>query len=147
MHEQQNQAPPFLPIGSESRRTTYEGVSIRSRLGLPVAGFRTRRPTGVIPCLRQGTRLRCRETPTTTQVGCAAAHAALSLCSLMSVEGIGGEKDGTIKCIRQATVTTTDLHSNDHQLGDHIELPREGGVHICVSKRQTHSAVCRDDLK
>jgi hypothetical protein len=37
---------------------------------------------------------------------CAAAHAALSLCSLMSVESIGGEKDGAVKCIRQATVAT-----------------------------------------
>jgi hypothetical protein len=36
---------------------------------------------------------------------------------LMSVESIGGEKDGAVKCIRQATVATTDLHSNDHQLG------------------------------
>ncbi len=63
------------------------------------------------------------------------------------VEIFTWQQDSPIQGIRQATMATADLHGNDDEFGERVELRRERRIDIGVSQRQAHCAVSGYDLE
>jgi len=63
------------------------------------------------------------------------------------VEGLAGEQDSAVESVGQTTVTATELHCDDDELGERLHLPRERSVDTWVAKTETDGAVGRDDLE
>lgn len=81
------------------------------------------------------------------EVGIATAHASLGVRELFLLERLGGEQDGAVERVRQATVPAADLHRDDNQLREGLELAGERGVDVGVAQGQADRTVCRDDFE
>src|SRR5690242_8946295 len=49
-------------------------------------------------------------------------HASRSVFVFLLVQRLRGQQNSAVECIRQATVATTDLHSDDDEFGEGFEL-------------------------
>ena len=63
------------------------------------------------------------------------------------VEGVAGEEDGAVKFVGETAVAAADLHGDDDEFGEDVELPGERGVHVGVAEGKTDGAVCGDDFE
>jgi hypothetical protein len=66
---------------------------------------------------------------------------------LLLMQALTREQNSAIKGIRQATMSTTDLHSDDDEFGEGGELSRETGVGLRVAERETDGAVGGHDFE
>jgi len=60
---------------------------------------------------------------------------------------LAGEKNSSIEFVWQTTVSTTNLHGYNYQLGDYSKLGRKGCVDVGISKRETDGTIRTDDLE
>lgn len=66
---------------------------------------------------------------------------------LLAVQRFAGQQDGAIEGVRQTAVSAADLHGDDDQLAQGLELAREARVDAGIPHAEAHSAVRRDDLE
>lgn len=77
----------------------------------------------------------------------ASSSPASRVFGFLFVQALGRKQDGAVERIRQATMTTSDHHCNDDQLGEDFELGTEGRINGGVSERETDRSISGDDLK
>jgi len=81
------------------------------------------------------------------RVRCAHVGATPAYRRQLGISLFLGQKDSSIKLIRQTTMTTTDLHGDDDQLAHDAELAGEGWVEPGISQTEPNSTVCGNNLE
>lgn len=63
------------------------------------------------------------------------------------MEGFRREEDSAIECVGEPAVAASDLHGDDDEFGEGLELAREGGVDARVAEGEADGAVGGDDFE